>query len=216
MNENVNMNEPATDKELENAGFTRASVNHIYKIHEKGFYIGENLNHQQDGFFVSLSDNDEPFLYFEAPTKTELNKMIYPFIKRELDFEAKEKEYSLEECFDGEGWTIFNGVAVHIKNDYVPSGCIAYRTEAQCNQAIALAELSHIIAEIDKDYPCDLHNCRYSFFIIDYDYDTKRLDITGDVGIGRSEYTVTVSSEKGAEILLKQHPKLLKSALMVE
>ena len=209
MNDNVNMNEPATEEELKNVGFIQCSnLSHIYWLNCFGFQIRYEEKH------IKVFDMDDIFiLRAEAPTKTELNKMLYPFIKRELDFSTKEKMYSLKECFDREGWVNNCGVAKQViaYANCINSFSIVYKTEAQCNQAIAIAQLSHIIAEIDKDYPSDRIHYRYNIY---FDKNSKSI-LCGGESNRYCTHIVSVESREGVEILIKKHPELIKIALMV-
>lgn len=207
------MNLPATKEELINAGFEVIGLNLSLKGMDE---ISINWRTDKiDNLVFDIWDDDEDDFIFrlECPTKTELNKMLYPFIKRELDFAKKEKDYSFEECLNKKmNYFIFKGKVFHYDSnakyiEYSPS----YATREAANQALALSKLSFIIAEIDKDCPADKEDYNCVFY---FDNHTSEICLASR-STRHSDSLLSCASIKGAEILKKQHPQLLKEALMV-
>jgi len=206
----------APHSDLKNAGFNFVDSDdfemHIYtdayRIYIEPEYGGKMIVYKLDdscGFEV---------LHTTIQDSNDVSKKCYPFLGYELDFSEKEKSYAWEDCIGKEGWWVNSGGEIYPANTEldVDISRNIFKEEEQAEQSLALSQLSWIIPEIDKDYPRE----------VDYDYVSRVLWIRGEFTFGEvlaeysSEYIVSAQSVEGAKILIKNHPQLLKKALLIK
>ena len=89
-----------------------------------------------------------------------------------------------------------------------------FKTEAEAKQALALAQLSWIVPEINKDYPFDKNSI--GRVEIAWDVDGQKIDFKSCSFGSYVWNAIMLNSIDAAEILIKQHEQLLKDALMID
>lgn len=119
----------------------------------------------------------------------------------------KEKNYTWEECFSGNGFIAAGNTMVEQKGLSASSyNCNVATTEKVCKSHLAACMLSHIIEAINKDYSGDREIC------LIYDKTGGKL-IFSEIYAWELPY---VNTYKGMDILCEYHEILLEQFFGIE
>ena len=128
----------------------------------------------------------------------------FAFLGRHLDFTEKVKDYSWESCFNFEGFWIDSESCIYRITDinlnlYHQN---VFKTKAQAEQSLALAQLTYIISAINEDYPKE--GDLVSFYPV-YDVRSKTFGTSNfnDIDV------LQLNSAEACRVLIKTNKPLL-------
>jgi len=192
-----------TERELLNAGFTK-EFNNIFVYR----YSDATIKYDNEECSLNVAAIDFPKNSFNynttAETKEELNKILYAFLKKDLDF--SDPAYTWNTCFNGEGFFIDD------ESDVMNSECISkdadnyatWKHQSHAHSAISFARLSYVVDEVNKYFPkktskdqqyrgfCPMWNEERGEFVAGA---VQRLDIL----------KIWTESEEGCKILIRDN-----------
>lgn len=142
----------------------------------------------------------------------ELNKALYAYTGKDLQWE---KRYLWEDCYVGKGYHINSNSKVQEIADEFPSSHDTSKdtaiTKEDAMSMLAFAQLTHIVAKINEDYPAD-SKYRYGHSIVFRNGELGTYSIKESFG----PILFTLSSEEGANKLIETNTPLLKQWLKIK
>lgn len=169
------------------------------------FIFSSNTNH----FYVKHKGLSIKSI--DRPTRHQVNEIYYFFIGEYLDFSLKLPKYDWQSCMGGTGWFINEHSEVEVL--VAPLKPIkkyksVYPTKEDAQSALAYCQLLHIVSRINNDYP------RKSDMNFNYHVIKRGGDLYYIVrSISEVNGGLTLQSEEGVEILIRDNEQLLKTYL---
>lgn len=188
-----------TKQELINAGFEEVKYERLgfgpsSKIHVQLKIENITINYYSCNGHILVTDGYGTY-ETEAVTKEMLNKALFFWTKKDLDFTEKVKTYTYEDCEKDVAWATC-------------SERLTFNSGKERNQAEAAAKLSFVVAKINEDYPHksdEDNNYCYPRYL-DCGNHPWKIESTDYI----EEVKIAVRSRKGCEILLRDNEELLK------
>ena len=187
-----------TKDELKNAGFNIAKCEKVGigipdSLHAKLTIIdiGITINYHTSSGSILVTDGYAAF-EAEANTKEELNKALFFWTKKDLDFTKKVKSYTYKDSDKDVAWATY-------------SERLTFNSGKGRNQAEAAAKLSFVVAKINEDFPKVANQGWECFYP---ELEAGKFCSCGDDK--PEDKKISTISRKGCDILKRDNEQLLK------